>query len=149
MLNDTVDRPLKETLLKICLVPIFIMLLFEITQLSTYFAQKRKENVSIYKHYGIVFVMLFFLYAIPELMGVFTEKSEQERLKKNQWNPNEVLPELMFTILVLSFIRLLQYIRVYDEFGFFIDMFISCLIDLKTFIISFIGFLVFFTFCYI
>ena len=83
MLNDTVDRPLKLTLLKICLVPIFIMLLYEITQLSTYFAQKRKENVSIYKHYGIVFVMLFFLYAIPELMGIFTYKSEQERLKKN------------------------------------------------------------------
>jgi hypothetical protein len=67
------------------------------------------------------------MYVIPELMGVFSSKFEDERLKHNQWNPNELLPELMFSILVLSFIRLLQYIRVYDEFGFFIDMFINCL----------------------
>ena len=39
--------------------------------------------------------------------------------------------------------------RVYEEFGFFIDMFIRCLEDLTTFIISFIAFLCFFTLCYI
>jgi len=38
---------------------------------------------------------------------------------------------------------------VYEEFGFFIDMFIHCLKDLQTFIISFVAFLIFFTFCYI
>jgi hypothetical protein len=66
------EKETRDMLLKICLLPISIMFVSEILELVTYLVDKKKKKVSIFKFYGIIFCPLFLLYAIPELMGVFT-----------------------------------------------------------------------------
>lgn len=52
-------------------------------------------------------------------------------------------------IVTLSFIKLLSYIRIYDDFGFLISMIMFCIKDLMPFLVSFVIFLLVFTVCFI
>jgi len=66
----------KANALKICLFPMAFLLIGEITQLTTYISQKGWASLRILDFYGIIFVMLFFLYVVPELLGVFSYEAE-------------------------------------------------------------------------
>ena len=84
-----------------------LMLVTDVVECINYNVNKKIRRYSLTYFYGIIFCLSFFLYVIPELAGVFTKEAEQERMKHNKWNPNEILPELLFFILLMSFIKLL------------------------------------------
>ena len=53
------------------------------------------------------------------------------------------------TIIILMFAKLLFFVRIFDRYGFMVDMLKNCLIDLVPFIGCFFSFLFLFSFCLI
>ena len=58
------------------------------------------------------------------------------------------IPELKLLLIVMAFIKLLFFIRIFEEFGFLVQMIIFCVIDLIPFILSYALFLIIFSICY-
>jgi DMSO/TMAO reductase YedYZ heme-binding membrane subunit len=77
----TSNEATKHVLLKICMFPMFLMLISEITRLANTISQAKMGNShwKFIHFYGFLFVLLFFTYTIPELCGVFTTEAENER----------------------------------------------------------------------
>lgn len=58
-------------------------------------------------------------------------------------------PELKLVNILLSFIKLLFFIRIFETFGFLIQMVIFVLIDLIPFFFTYLIFLNFFAICFV
>jgi hypothetical protein len=64
---------------------------------------------------------------------------------------NQVLffPELKLLNIILAFMKILFFIRIYEKFGFLVQMILSCVNELIPFIISYIVFLLLFSVCFV
>jgi hypothetical protein len=71
----------KKILLKISLLPMSLMLVTDVIECINYNVNKKIRRYSIWYFYGIIFCLSYFLYAIPELAGVFSKEAEKERMK--------------------------------------------------------------------
>lgn len=58
-------------------------------------------------------------------------------------------PELKLVNITLAFMKLLFFIRIYEQFGFLVSMIFSCVMALQNFIISYIVFLLVISVCYV
>lgn len=59
------------------------------------------------------------------------------------------MPEVRLTLIVLSFMKLLFFIRIFEDFGFLVQMIQFCVIDLIPFIASYLVFLCVFSICFV
>ena len=59
------------------------------------------------------------------------------------------IPELKLTLIIMSFAKLLFFIRIFEKYGFLIQLISACVIDLIPFLIAYWTFLVVFSICYI
>ena len=60
-----------------------------------------------------------------------------------------LIPELKLLLVILSFFKLLFFIRLYEHYGFLVQMIIFCVVDLIPFIWSYLSFLYIFSICYV
>lgn len=59
------------------------------------------------------------------------------------------MPELKLLLIIIAFIKLLFFIRIFEDFGFLVQMILLCVYDLIPFIISYLIFLILFTVCFV
>jgi hypothetical protein len=58
-------------------------------------------------------------------------------------------PEVKLCLVVIAFMKLLFFVRIFEEYGFLVQMIILCLKDLTPFIVSYLVFLFVFTVCFV
>ena len=58
-------------------------------------------------------------------------------------------PELKLVNIILTFLKLLFFVRIFEEYGFLVQMIILCMQDLVPFFMSYLLFLNFFSMCFI
>ena len=58
-------------------------------------------------------------------------------------------PELKLINIILAFMKILFFIRIYEKFGFLVQMIVSCIVALVPFMMAFIVFVLVFAVCYI
>lgn len=58
-------------------------------------------------------------------------------------------PELKLVNIILTFMKLLFYVRIFEDYGFLVQMIILCLKDLVPFFMTYLLFLNFFSMCFI
>ena len=59
------------------------------------------------------------------------------------------IPELKLTLIILSFGKLLFFIRIFEKYGFLVSMIQACLVDLIPFLITYWTFMCVIAICYI
>jgi hypothetical protein len=59
------------------------------------------------------------------------------------------IPELKVLIMTTGFIKLLFFIRIFEKFGFLVQMIFYCVVDLGPFIIAWMTFLLIFSICFV
>ena len=59
------------------------------------------------------------------------------------------IPELKVLIMTTGFIKLLFFIRIFEKFGFLVQMIFYCVVDLGPFIIAWMAFLLIFSICFV
>lgn len=59
------------------------------------------------------------------------------------------MPETKMLLILLAFLKLLFFIRIFEEYGFLVQMIRLCVIDLIPFIMSYMIFLMVFTVCFV
>lgn len=60
-----------------------------------------------------------------------------------------MIPELKLSLIVLAFMKLAFFIRIFEDYGFLVQMILYCIIDLIPFIMSFMIFLVVFSISFV
>lgn len=58
------------------------------------------------------------------------------------------VPAVRLSLIILAFLKLLFFVRIFEQYGFLVQMIILCLQDLIPFIVSYIMFLFIFTICF-
>jgi hypothetical protein len=58
------------------------------------------------------------------------------------------MPEVKFLLILLAFMKLLFFVRIFEDYGFLVQMILLCVLDLVPFIISYLIFLFVFTMCF-
>jgi hypothetical protein len=115
-------------MLKIALVPALLLFLIEVIQM--------KDQGYAYFNAGwnncdfaqfIVFMWMF----------IFNQLQIEDSFV--------IMPELRITLVILSLIKLLFFLRVFEEYGFLVQIILVCCIDLIPFITFYIVFLVLFS----
>jgi hypothetical protein len=56
-----------------------------------------------------------------------------------------IMPEMRIILVILSFVKLLFFLRVFEEYGFLVQIIMSCVIDLIPFITFYMIFLFIFS----
>jgi len=64
-------------------------------------------------------------------------------------NDFQYIPELKLMIVLMAFMKVLFFVRIYESYGFLVQMIKFCIIDLIPFIVCFITFLFVFSICFI
>ena len=59
------------------------------------------------------------------------------------------MPELKLLLIILAFMKLLFFVRIFEQFGFLVQMIILCVVDLIPFIVSYLIFLALFSVCFV
>ena len=59
------------------------------------------------------------------------------------------MPVAKLVLILLSFMKLLFFMRIYEEYGFLVQMILLCVLDLIPFITSYMIFLIVFTVCFV
>ena len=59
------------------------------------------------------------------------------------------MPETKLVLIILAFMKLLFFVRIFEDYGFLVQMVLLCVLDLIPFIISYVIFLVIFTICFV
>jgi len=59
------------------------------------------------------------------------------------------MPELKMLLILLAFLKLLFFVRIFEEYGFLVQMIRLCVLDLIPFIMSYMIFLMVFTVCFV
>jgi hypothetical protein len=59
------------------------------------------------------------------------------------------MPETKLVLIILSFMKLLFFVRIFEEYGFLVQMILLCVLDLIPFIVSYVLFLMIFTICFV
>ena len=59
------------------------------------------------------------------------------------------MPETKLGLVILAFMKLLFFVRIFEDYGFLVQMIRLCVLDLIPFIISYIIFLLIFTICFV
>lgn len=60
-----------------------------------------------------------------------------------------IMPELKFVLTILAFMKLMFFVRIFEAFGFLVQMIIYCVIDLIPFIMSYLMFIYAISVCFI
>ena len=126
--DDKKDAKEKKVYVIIGLIPIFIQFMIEIVQMYN-------NGLSYFIGWNwadLLFIMSYSYYAYSKVLEV----SEDEIV----W-----FPELKLTIVILSFVKLMFYIRIFDKFGFLVQMIIFCVSDLIPFMVFYFMCLFMFT----
>jgi len=58
------------------------------------------------------------------------------------------MPEIKLVLVVMAFVKILFFVRIFKSYAFLVQMIWACLMDLVPFIVSFISFLLVFSVCY-
>lgn len=59
------------------------------------------------------------------------------------------MPEAKMLLILLAFLKLLFFVRIFEEYGFLVQMIRLCVIDLIPFITSYMIFLMVFSVCFV
>jgi hypothetical protein len=59
------------------------------------------------------------------------------------------MPEIKMTLIFLAFMKMLFFVRIFEKFGFLVQMILLCVLDLIPFIISYMIFFMVFTICFV
>ena len=59
------------------------------------------------------------------------------------------MPETKMLLILLAFLKLLFFVRIFEEYGFLVQMIRLCVLDLIPFIMSYMIFLMVFTVCFV
>jgi hypothetical protein len=59
------------------------------------------------------------------------------------------MPETKLVLIILAFMKLLFFVRIFEDYGFLVQMILLCVLDLIPFIISYIIFLFIFSICFV
>jgi hypothetical protein len=59
------------------------------------------------------------------------------------------MPEAKLLLILLAFLKLLFFVRIFEEYGFLVQMILLCVLDLIPFIMSYMIFLIVFTVCFV
>ena len=59
------------------------------------------------------------------------------------------IPEIKLLLILLAFMKLLFFVRIFEEYGFLVQMILLCVLDLIPFMISYMIFLIVFTVCFV
>ena len=60
-----------------------------------------------------------------------------------------IMPELKFLLTILAFMKLMFFVRIFEAYGFLVQMIIYCIIDLIPFIMSYLMFIYAISLCFI
>jgi hypothetical protein len=61
----------------------------------------------------------------------------------------QYMPEAKLLLIILAFFKLLFFIRIFEEYGFLVQMIFLCVVDLIPFIMSYLIFLIVFSVCFV
>lgn len=67
----------------------------------------------------------------------------------NQDHSMIYMPETKMLLILLAFLKLLFFVRIFEEYGFLVQMIRLCVLDLIPFIMSYMIFLMVFTVCFV
>jgi len=67
----------------------------------------------------------------------------------NQLKDFEAIQLIKISLIILSFVKIINMLRVFEKMAFFIKLIIYCLMDLVPFLISYLSFMLFFSLLYI
>lgn len=59
------------------------------------------------------------------------------------------MPETKLVLIILAFMKLLFFVRIFEDYGFLVQMILLCVFDLIPFIVSYLIFLFIFTLCFV
>ena len=126
----TTDESLHDKLLTVAMLPAVILFFIETTQM-------RELGFEYFMGWNIVDFMQFFTFIS---LQYFTYGKDDAGL---------FIPELKLLLILMSFVKLLFFIRIFEAYGFLVQMIMYCIIDLIPFIMSYMIFLFIFSICFV
>ena len=131
------DPSVSRLLLRICIFPIGLLLLIELIQIKIQkFGYFKDWNIT-----DLLHIVFFLVYVFQERLN----DQATTAIETEYDNFTAYLPELKLFILFLSMIRMMSLIRIYEDFGFLVQMIIECVKELIPFLTVFILILILFT----
>lgn len=126
----TKDEELHYKVLMIGMIPSTLLFMLELIEMKyrgyDYFIGKKLID--------IMQALLYWTLQVMEKLGYGTA---------------EFIPEIRLLLIVTSFMKLLYFLRIFEEYGFLIQMICFCIADLVPFIIFFVVFNFIFIICFI
>lgn len=125
--NNTID----DLMLKIAFIPAVMLFFIEMIQFI-------EQGLSYFQGWNLI---------DSTQLGVYTFMCTLRIMGFD----NQLLfyPELKLLNIILAFMKLLFFIRIYEQFGFLVSMIFSCVLALQNFLISYIVFLLVISVCYV
>jgi hypothetical protein len=127
----TEDESIHKAMLKITIPPALILLFIELIQMAN-------QGFSYFYGWNLVDFSLLLVFSVLQYYGMM-----------NQDHSKVYMPEMKMLLILLSFLKLLFFVRIFEEYGFLVQMIRLCVSDLIPFIMSYMIFLMVFTVCFV
>jgi hypothetical protein len=128
----TEDEKLHDQLLTIACVPAMMLFFIECVQL------KKSGVIEYFSGWNIIDFMHFWVFITLQIMT-----------RGQQNDSGRFIPELKMTLIIMAFVKLLFYIRIFESYGFLVQMITACVKDLIPFLMAYWTFLIVFSICFI
>ena len=117
--------------LQVAIIPAFILFFIEVIQI-------REQGINYFIGWNLIDFSLF---------GIFLTLQYFKYIGKE--DTMTYMPETKLGLVILAFLKLLFFVRIYEDYGFLVQMIRLCVLDLIPFIISYVIFLGIFTICFV
>ena len=127
----TEDERIHTTMLNIAIPPAIILFLIELIQMAN-------QGFNYFYGWNLVDFSLLLVFSV---LQYFSQLKQDHSLI--------YMPEAKMLLILLAFLKLLFFVRIFEEYGFLVQMIRLCVSDLVPFIISYMIFLTVFTVCFV
>jgi len=127
----TENENIHASMLKLAIPPAMILSLIELIQLGN-------QGFSYFYGWNLVDFSLLVVFSVLQYYGSI-----------NKDHSMVYMPETKMLLILLAFLKLLFFVRIFEEYGFLVQMIRLCVLDLIPFIMSYMIFLMVFTVCFV
>ena len=127
----TEDEHIHSTMMNIAIPPAMILFFIELIQILN-------QGFNYFYGWNLVDFSLLVVFAVIQY---FSQLGKDHSMV--------YMPETKMMLILLAFLKLLFFVRIFEDYGFLVQMIRLCVSDLVPFIISYMIFLVVFTLCFI
>lgn len=129
----TGSEQLHTIMLSIAIIPAVILFGIECVQF-------RYQGLTYLQGWSLVDIAQFIIFATIQYLK-WNDREDDERLVP-------AIPELKVLLLLLAFLKLLFFIRVFEEYGFLVQMIMYCVRDLFPFMVAYFTLVLIFSICF-